>query len=1133
MDFTIYSIGSGAYLHQILMAVVSFTNDGSFGTFIRIGLLLGVLFFAFQAISSGGSQLNVGQLVVAVLLYALMFGPKADVYVHGLYDGYGGAVADVPIGIAMPGAFVSQLGYGLTNKFETAFSGPGSDRGLTDGGGYADALKILNDIRRKSDDPRIMSALNASAGAGSDFRTSWTNYIRECTAIKIDLGEATIDEIYSADDIFSDDGLKFASSLFGTNVISNGNQTPMDCTTAYSTLRGWTESATGSGAPVYAEYKRILGLGEPQGTAGGDVLDVDASYDDAFESIQGSMTAMDALADSATMAQQYVRTSILETIFQEGMAGRYEDLRDFSTASMINSAIDQRNIQWASEQTMFMSIVRPMLTFIEGFAYAITPFMAFIIVLGGFGIKLAMKYGQMLLWIQLWLPVLAITNFFLYMVASHDLAQIDNYSTSFYAINAADARLANWVAVGGMLAAATPILTLVLLTGSSYAMTSLAQRMQGADHVNEKAMSPDTVNQGAILDQSSMNQNSQIAGRSGTGVRQSIGSLNLGEMSQSSVASSSAEMMQASNSLMGSFSQSFKQAETSGDTVAHSRAMTDALASTQSSNVQSLFNESMAFGQKNGLSSAQSQQLALNLANSGSLGTPAAFPAALRAALTQVTGDDYNESFSSLKDAGFGENLSWSQQDSAALASSLSRSIQEQSTESFAATVGSERANQLTEQAGEVESLSQEYKESQSYANAFEMRQSVDLQEAGATLLRSPAARQALDAFYDQHPALASEAQARADQWAQPFEDGGKDMNANVAGQAARLQVASELANYGGDHETYGDGRDAVLEAMSIGMGNNPGDIGNATSQQGVVGDLSSAESTAGGYNRSAGGPPTATLGGDAEVYEHNNESAGRVADINSQTEQGMQARALEDLVRQSESNSPLDGLVSSMNGQVQTFLGGSSAVAQSVENATGLSTRELNRLPERMDRWQEQRESAAANNPGTNLPSVSETVALAASGDAGALREVSSALGVSQDKALSFSQGYADPDSEQVTGPGRIGQAVSSGSSVSSVSQAIVMESASNNGLSYGAALAASSVALPTAEERENVFHQGVTAIEHDIAGNAGVSHDQLTHEQKNLAVNMAREALESPMGEGDRPLNTQFYHIDRGQGL
>src|SRR5690606_36752174 len=124
---------------------------------------------------------------------------------------------------------------------------------------------------------------------------------------------------------------------------------------------------------------------------------------DLYTRINNSTSVLHTAAHAAVNAQAYVQTSILESVYAEEVQGRYTDLRDFTNATMISQAILQRNTQWSAEQSMFMSIVRSMLTFIEGFVYSITPIMAFLIVMGFFGIALVGKYIQMILLIQLWL----------------------------------------------------------------------------------------------------------------------------------------------------------------------------------------------------------------------------------------------------------------------------------------------------------------------------------------------------------------------------------------------------------------------------------------------------------------------------------------------------------------------------------------------------------------------------------------------------------------------------------------------------------------------------------------------------------------------------------------------------------
>src|SRR5690606_25686549 len=126
-------------------------------------------------------------------------------------------------------------------------------------------------------------------------------------------------------------------------------------------------------------------------------------------------------------------------------------------------------------------------TFFEGFVYGITPILAMLIVTGNFGFSMAGKYLQLLFWVQLWLPMLSIINLYICTSAANEMGAYDNMSlTSMYSQENLNHLIQNWVAVGGMLASAVPMISLFVVTGSTYAFTSMASRLNGADHINEK-----------------------------------------------------------------------------------------------------------------------------------------------------------------------------------------------------------------------------------------------------------------------------------------------------------------------------------------------------------------------------------------------------------------------------------------------------------------------------------------------------------------------------------------------------------------------------------------------------------------------------------------------------------------------
>ncbi|ORP94670.1 hypothetical protein B7957_15930, partial [Vibrio cholerae] len=86
------------------------------------------------------------------------------------------------------------------------------------------------------------------------------------------------------------------------------------------------------------------------------LLGIDTSTgDNALTKLTDSLQAMGA---TTTSSIDYLKAAVLEPLYYEAAAGRYQDLQDYGSALMVNQAIQQRNTQWAAEQSMFMTVVR-------------------------------------------------------------------------------------------------------------------------------------------------------------------------------------------------------------------------------------------------------------------------------------------------------------------------------------------------------------------------------------------------------------------------------------------------------------------------------------------------------------------------------------------------------------------------------------------------------------------------------------------------------------------------------------------------------------------------------------------------------------------------------------------------------
>src|SRR5699024_10038774 len=91
---------------------------------------------------------------------------------------------------------------------------------------------------------------------------------------------------------------------------------------------------------------------------------------------------------------------------------------------------------------------------------------------------------------------------------------------------------------GGMLMTATPLLALMVVTGSTYAFTTLARRLNGGDHVDEKVMAPSSVKVGDVFDQQAFQQANRGAGHLSTGKQAVYENISFGQQVSSLISSS-------------------------------------------------------------------------------------------------------------------------------------------------------------------------------------------------------------------------------------------------------------------------------------------------------------------------------------------------------------------------------------------------------------------------------------------------------------------------------------------------------------------------------------------------------------------------------------------------------------------
>jgi len=383
---------------------------------------------------------------------------------------------------------------------------------------------------------------------------------------------------------------------------------------------------------------------------------------------------------------------------------------------------------------MFMSVVRPMVTFFEGFIYAITPVMAFLLVLGAVGISLAGKYFLVLFWIQLWMPVLSIINLFINTVAALRIGQLnsDNFGmTSMYALSTGSDILQNWIATGGMLAAATPIIALFIVTGSSYAFTHLAGRINGADHINERMNAPDVAEPAPLIKQSPNSVQDPIVGTSLTGSSFIDTKYSTGDTLSKIESSTHGAMLQDSDRFSKSLRNSIVENATHEQLSSRIGSFANMISSSSDTSVNMVNSAADSVMQSSGLSTSKANAVQDVVKSGVALSAGGGVDFGFFKAGVQANLEKYGQSMSSeeVRDlydrtVSAGESLNLNDTQQANLNRAIAQNITDSSGDSFRNSISYRDDHVLAKDSARLESSSDAWQEASSRANS--MSQSIN-----------------------------------------------------------------------------------------------------------------------------------------------------------------------------------------------------------------------------------------------------------------------------------------------------------------------------------------------------------------------------------------------------------------------
>ena len=625
MSYQVISIGDAEMLYETFQGVAMIFGNHSMNKLIASGFILGIFMVSTTYMTS--QQFPLQQTLVGMILYSVLFVPTDTVTLEDVYTGQVRVVANVPLGVAVPMSVISSMGVQMTTLFESAFSTP-TEAGLLQNG-YLNALNTLMKLRNIG-----LGSAGSDSTLSGDVGETIQAYIENCVMLDLEINDNTVPEV-------TREKLQKSTDLWSSMLTSYIN---------VDILMKLPTSAVGEQKSCKDAYTAITTY-----LTGNNFEDQMNKYVSGVLGITDATVTAANRIDIATSALNLVNIDA-QTYMRNALLASY--LKDGPSAYIKRTGTENLNLQWASEQTMFNEVSRPLMAFVEMFTVAISPIVAFLTTLGVFGMTMLARYLQLIIWISLWGPLMAICNLYLTVVTTRALDVIaSNASANGAGLDAMIAHdqlyqtLETWLSAGGMLASSVPALALMIVYGGGIAATNLAGKMTSgaSQNISPARIAPDPVSMESPVKLGSKMEFSPNVGVKGAGMGDTTYSQasNLGRGIQSASDSTKSASSGASQILNSSIQQSSRSGAMSSD----SNSITNSLANSKSESDNWAASTGRTIGDQIGSTQIEKESIAAGVSaslsaqlSSGKGINPASIGAGAQAQLQSQAGMDASKS---------------------------------------------------------------------------------------------------------------------------------------------------------------------------------------------------------------------------------------------------------------------------------------------------------------------------------------------------------------------------------------------------------------------------------------------------------------------------------------------------------
>ncbi|WP_305131564.1 conjugal transfer protein TraG N-terminal domain-containing protein, partial [Parasutterella excrementihominis] len=441
-----YAYWNGGQIRDLFEALVSICSGSSYEGLLKTAVLAGFLVTLTGALLKWQGLASKVYLFAAVLFYSVMLVPKVDVAIHDERSADVYVVSNVPFGVGFFASATSKIGHFLTESFETAFSLPDAERFSKFGLVYPQ---------------RALNSLLAAGPVTPEGRALTDRVIADCIGPELLDHSDKAAELSHSGDIWATISADGWINPARSSVSSDG--TVQRCDQALQNLEQHLNT-------VELDFlsKRLGTVLVPERIDPADVIRRTLPQSEAL------------LLGVSRSLEQSLKHSVMLTALPRGMAsiaaqaGAPLDLAAKYSASQANltSEINYRTLARLAEHSL--PKIRNCVEFIVIAAF---PLMLLLMVAAGSAAGAVFRsFFVLLIWFQLWAPLLSVAN---YLMISVDANPMNRIATEFGGSTLLAAGIireagATSQAIAGSIMLLIPLIAFALAKGSDMAFVSMA-----------------------------------------------------------------------------------------------------------------------------------------------------------------------------------------------------------------------------------------------------------------------------------------------------------------------------------------------------------------------------------------------------------------------------------------------------------------------------------------------------------------------------------------------------------------------------------------------------------------------------------------------------------------------------------